>query len=589
VSAEAGPRSSERGVTREALHARSLSVAAGALCAGLLLASRWSERPHGAPVQLTLGRAALTLALVALALAAASGGALPPLRRAFLFSSGRSTWLALALAGEIAVMLVSIATRGQNTAGALYGYVEVTVVALAATAVLRLRPRLSSVLLACAAGGAAVGCLQALATDDTRSALHGSSGRLTGYYGNPNFLGFAGSLAVPVLLAFALRARGSRSLVWWAALVGVGAAVALSYSRGALLGGAIGVIAVISLRRATLRERLRIALVSGLSFAALAGIGYPLYLRLRTHADFAPVAKAGTPDRSGWDPRAQGLIPAGPSDISNDGARVLRLSASRPGEGASLPLGRLTGGRDYEAAVTLSSPQTVGEQVGIGVEDNLLGAGPASGTALLRPKPRRLRLRWTPARAAANARLYVWLPRGGTALLSGADFGRTATTSRALPLRLLGPTSIGASQAASESRYVRSREDAAGLALELFADNPLTGIGWQRFTAYSARDLHYGQLATHNEYLRFAAELGLPGLVFLLLAAVVVVGAALRAGQGTDAVAATACVATAAVGLVFVNALEVPSIALPLAVSAAVLCVEAGRREVADTPTRATV
>lgn len=527
------------------------------------------------------------LTLVALTVAAASGNGLRPLRRVFLFSRGSATLLALALAGEIAVMLVSTATRGQNTAGALYGYVEVAAVALAAIAVLRLRPRLSSVLLACAAGGAVVGCLQALASDDTTSALHGSSGRLTGYYGNPNFLGFAGSLAVPVLLAFALRARGSRSVAWWTALAGVGAAIALSYSRGALLGGAVGVIAVVSLRRVTLRGRLRIALVSGLGFAALAGIGYPLYLHLRTHADFAPVAKAGTPDRGGWDPRVQGLIPAGPADIANDGASVLRVSASRRGEGVSLPLGRLTGGRSYEAAVTLSSPLTVGEEIGIGVEDNLLGAGPVIDTALLRPKPRTLHLRWTPTREAPNARLYVWLPRGGTALLSVAGFGRTGGARRALSLRLLGPASISASQAASESRYVRSREDAAGLALKLFADNPLTGVGWQQFTAYSARDLHYGPLATHNEYLRFAAELGLPGLVFLLLAAVIVVRAALCAGQGRDAVAATACVATAAVGLVFVNALEVPSIALPLAVAAAVLCVKAGRPEAGNTSTPA--
>jgi O-antigen ligase len=100
----------------------------------------------------------------------------------------------------------------------------------------------------------------------------------------------------------------------------------------------------------------------------------------------------------------------------------------------------------------------------------------------------------------------------------------------------------------------------------------LTGIGWQQFTRYSAIRLNYGRLATHDEYLRYAAELGLPGLLFLLLIIATVATAAVRVSPTDVRVAAAACLVAGAVGLFFVNALETPNISLPLFVSAALIC-----------------
>jgi O-antigen ligase len=485
----------------------------------------------------------------------------------------------LALACEGAVILVSVATHGQNSAGAFYGYLEIAAVTTVALILVVVRPRLSQVLLGCAAGGAFIGCFQALVTDNTTSTLHGASGRLTGYYGNPNFLGFAGSLAVPIFLTFALRTHGRRAIPYWFSLAVILISIALSFSRGAVLAAAAGVIAVISLRKVGARRRLRTVGVSCVVFGVLAAIGYPLYLHLRTHADFAPATSAGDPDRSGWDPRAQGLIPAGPSTLRTTVKGALRIVAPHAGEGASFPLGDAREGQRYQIALLLSST-TAGLEVGVGLEDNLLGAGPATVTTLLTPAPRSRRLQWAPTLAAPNARLYVWLPRGGAITLSALTFSAVGARPSSLPLRLLGPSDRSSTQQASESRYVHSREDAASLAWRLFRENPLTGVGWQRFTSYSATRLHYGPLATHNEYLRYASELGLLGLVFLLIAIAAVAHAAMRIDGRTIGVAAAACALAAAVGLGFVNALEVPSIALPLAVSVAVLCTDDGRDQV---------
>lgn len=576
-----GADSPRRQFTLEIVKPRGIVVATWALAGGLLLASRWQEKIGNLPTQVTLGRVTLLLATLALVVGVATQharGPSPPQGEASTLSR-RARLLMLALVCEGAVILVSVVTRGQNSAGALYGYLEITAVATVALILVVVRPRLSRVLLGCAAGGAFVGCFQALATHNTTSALHGASGRLTGYYGNPNFLGFAGALAVPIFLTFALRVNGRRAVPYWFGLAIIFISIALSFSRGAVLASAAGVIAVVSYRQTGARRRLQTAAVSFLAFGALAGIGYPLYLHLRTQADFAPTASAGKPDRSGWDPRAEGLIPAGPSALETTSRGALRIVASRVGEGASFPLGNARKGQRYRVALSLSSP-TMGLEVGMGLEDNLVGAGPVTAAALLTTAPRSRHLVWRPTLASPDARLYVWLPRGGTVMVSALTVAGGGARPKVLPLRLLGPSDPSPAQRASESRYVHSREDAASLAWRLFREEPLTGVGWQRFTSYSATRLHYGPLATHNEYLRYAAELGLLGVVFLLVAVAAVTHAVMRIDGRTIGVAAAACVPAAAVGLGFVNALEVPSIALPLAISVAVLCVDAGRDQI---------
>jgi hypothetical protein len=81
-----------------------------------------------------------------------------------------------------------------------------------------------------------------------------------------------------------------------------------------------------------------------------------------------------------------------------------------------------------------------------------------------------------------------------------------------IPMRLLGLVDQEESFARLEDDYPCSR-DAARLALAAFWDQPIRGIGWERFPEYVPPHSDRGALASHDEYLRIAAELGLVGLL----------------------------------------------------------------------------
>lgn len=511
--------------------------------------------------QVTVGRLCISLVIASIGLD------LWRVRATLGLPARSGSLLTVGLLGEGAVISLSIAIRGHNSAGALYGYLEMTLVAIVVLIVADAQPRARLPLLACAAIGALLGNLDALIFGHPLVALRDEGERLAGHYGNPNLLGFAGSLAVPIFVALAIQV-GRRRAAWLLGAAITLVAILLSYSRGSILGTGAGVIAAISLTQAGGRRRLQIGVAGCLLIGALVAVAYPIYEQLRTRADFGNNLVASSPDRSGWDPGAQGLIALGPSGLSNPSRGALRIAATKADEGASLPLGEARVGRRYLLMFVASAPRR-GIELAYGLEDNLLGGGPATRSILLTPTTRHLAIAWAPTRDAAHARAYIWLPLGGEVTLSRLDFGQVLTRLKPLSTQLLGRVAIFTS---SESHFIQSRLDAAHLALELFIQKPLTGIGWEQFTNYSATRLHYGPLASHNEYLRYAAELGLPGLLFLVLSIATVTKSAIRIPSTDVRVAAVACVVSGAVGLLFVNALEVPSISLPLFVSAALIC-----------------
>ena len=492
-------------------------------------------------------------------------------------SGSRSWWprrrsaqaLAAGLIAEGAVITVNQALLGQNTAGALAGYLELVCVALATIVVLERRPELAMTLLMFAGAGVVIGCLDALVTGDSLAAARDGL-RLSSSYGNPNFLGFAASLGLPIVLVVARR-RGRAWPAWAAGAAVILATLWLTYSRGAAIGAAAGVVVALALSRPTVRGRLVLAGGITAALALVAVIGYPLYENLRSHADFGAHGTPVAPDRSGWDPKANGLFTRQPSHLSNPAPGELEMTTRVPGSGASFPLGFAARGLRAQIALT-ATPVLPGSVIAVGMEDNLRGNGPVAGHRLIVQRTR-LRLSWRPSADSPEARLYVWLPVGGTVTLSQIRYHESGMAPRALPTQLLGQFNGGRSLASiNESRYIASREDAASLALNLFVHHLPFGIGWQEFPTYSARRLTFGALATHDEYTRYAAELGLPGIV-LLIAIMVVVLMASRGIALTDTrIAALACLAAGAVGLVFANALEVPQVALPMLLSAALLC-----------------
>lgn len=538
----------------------------------LLVASRWETAPFASVHVVTLGRISLLLIGAAFVLEICLSGDMArfmPDRIGLAFATG--------MLGEALLIVVSVATRGQNSSGALNGYLELTFVGIAALLAARSHPEARLMLLTCAAGGALLGCAAALVFGHPIAAIRDAGERLSGHYGNPNFLGFAASLAVPLFVALGRRSRGYGVACVVGTLVTV-AVVLMTYSRGALLGTVAGTVAVIALVPSQARRRLQVGVGLTVAIGLFAYVTYPLYENLRTAADFGS-STASFPDRSGWSPAEQGLLPAGPSTLSNPRPRTLRVSATRSGEGASVRLGVLEPHGRYILTFSASAPRRATE-LSYGLEDNLTGGGPTVQTTLLSPMPTRLSMTWVPNSRSPHARAYFWSSFGGAIDLSRLTL-RAPTDSRRLPTRLRGRVNTAVQ---SETRFVSSRQSAAQLALDLLLQHPLAGVGWQRFPSFAARRLHFGLLATHDDYVRYAAELGLPGVVFLLLSIAAVAAAALSSPRSLDRTAALGCITAGAVGLLFVNALEVPSICLPFVLSAGLLCASRPMRTSGDSP-----
>lgn len=79
---------------------------------------------------------------------------------------------------------------------------------------------------------------------------------------------------------------------------------------------------------------------------------------------------------------------------------------------------------------------------------------------------------------------------------------------------------------ASTSRSLWDRVNTNDAALRIIADKPLTGIGWQQFVHVGGDYVRQGDtepltttdIEVHNVFLSRGAELGIPGLVFFILA-----------------------------------------------------------------------
>jgi O-antigen ligase len=109
---------------------------------------------------------------------------------------------------------------------------------------------------------------------------------------------------------------------------------------------------------------------------------------------------------------------------------------------------------------------------------------------------------------------------------------------------------VGGREAAELSHDTEVRERVAWFAARVAAEHPLRGIGYGMFPPYA--DSEFGiHMATHNDYLRLAAETGIPALaVFLVLLWLGVKGPA-----PGDLAVPRAVTGAYAVGLLFANEL----------------------------------
>ena len=558
------------------------SFAAATLCAAAALAPFANGRLIDVgPGLLTVGR----LLVVLCALALVADLATRRVRLRGLPLTGRL--LILAFAGFGIVAAASAGTRGCDCASSLSGYGELGVFLVVAVIVAGSRRQtLRPLLLSCLAG-AWIGSIWALAGLGTvgPEATQVGGGRLAGTYGNPNHLGYLIALGSPVAVAL-LWPRDRRTAALFAiATLPLGIALLLSYSRGALIAGAVGVLATVAVahirtRQAALRFAVAIA-----AAAAIVALAYPLYLdarieRDRSDSDVALVAR----DRSGWDAGLGGLPAVEPARLSNAADGALRVTSTRSGQGVGFAIGDQTRGTRVVVIFDARSPGGP-LPFAFGVKADFESGDAKSRTAVLDRTWRGYQVNWQAAARGPRTSAYFWQSGGASAFelrnvrVRVQEPGAPASTATQRA-ELIGSV-LDTRAHREEDRYLESRLDAAGLALEAFADEPIVGIGWDRFPELAARELDYGELATHNEYLRIAAELGIPGLLMLGFAGYVLVLAMRRAGRSAIASAAIGVTVTAAVAQLFLNGVGVAEASVAAVIAAAILCagLPAARRE----------
>jgi hypothetical protein len=220
-----------------------------------------------------------------------------------------------------------------------------------------------------------------------------------------------------------------------------------------------------------------------------------------------------------------------------------------------------------------------------GLGDSARPTSGARAVAELGDGWRSFALAWHPRLGAPQATLYLWQHAGAASFEFDQVWVAVAESGHArqvvdVPGQLRGSIydQLTSEATRDERRYVRSRVDAARLAFQAFKSEPLRGIGWATFPVYSAAHANYGQLAAHDQYLSFAAELGIVGLLLLGLLLGAIVSGVRQAGSRPAEAGAVGLLAAAATGIVFVEALPVPQLSIPIAIGAAIVCVSRPRK-----------
>jgi O-antigen ligase len=496
----------------------------------------------------------------------------------------RPSFPALAMSVALATLTtwaaVSARLWGCFCAGSFYGLFEFTAFTVLVLAVGTQAPEHRARILCAAATGAVLaGGLALVGIRGLHSSIafvpHRGS-RLEGIYGNPNYLAYAVAFAAPVFTMYSLRASGRTRIAAVIALTLTAVVVLRTFSRSGLIAAAAGALVAVA---AESRTRLRAVAVLATGTAAAAAVALLLhthYREARIRADFGETVGAlNARDRSGWDGSRQGVIPRGNSSLANEArGTVLRVSAPVANVGVSYPWGLAKQENTYVLKLFASASRQL--SLGVALEDNLAANGRVYKYVPVGPNWRAISLAWPPSADSPNARLYVWDPQSKTTfrlrdvrvLALDAD-GKVLFVQR-ISLRLQGRIGTDSLER-EESRFLRSRWEGLRLSLRAFASHPLRGIGWEQLPTYTASHSRYGNLASHNEYARVVAELGLPGLLTLAAAAAALVAGAARTRRSPFRSAALGVVAAGAVGLLFINGLVAAAASLPLAVAAGLL------------------
>ncbi|MCW2609466.1 MAG: hypothetical protein QOC93_145 [Actinomycetota bacterium] len=141
----------------------------------------------------------------------------------------------------------------------------------------------------------------------------------------------------------------------------------------------------------------------------------------------------------------------------------------------------------------------------------------------------------------------------------------------------LGDGAFGVRSASSLDANNASRSTAALHAIRLASEHPLFGIGYGNFPSYTLSATNE-YINTHNDFLRLAAETGLPGLALFLL---VLAGILTRSGS-SEWQRTLPLIVTFVVGQLFINSLSYLTVATPFWIAIGAL--SSRRHRVASTP-----
>jgi O-Antigen ligase len=458
--------------------------------------------------------------------------------------------------------------------GSFGGLSDVVVAALVTLAVLILHPRMGGPVLLAIAFACVFGALLAVAgAGDLVSGGPAVSwdGRLAGPYGNPNYLAFAIAPGIPLLLALSTGRAIWIRLAALALCAFLAVTMVLTYSRGGLIATGVAAAAVIMLQ-VPARRRLALATVLIVLLGAGGALAYPALKDRRLENQPTtpkPSELRRAIDHSGWDGTAQGLIVGGPSQLANRARKtVLTVKPASPQSGVSYPWGVARSDISYRLRLEIRTPAP--SRLRVGLEDNFLANAPVSRAAVTGRDWRTVELTWYPSARSPDARFYVWRPHGRDAfelrdvsIVSIAPNG--SSTTKRINTVLLGSNypreqrRIRQLAGSDERYYVESRWKGARLAVTAFLDQPLRGIGWENFPDLSDRRLPFGHLPTHNEYLRFAAELGIFGFLLLVGIGGTALVALRSVPRGPVRLALMGAFIAGALSILFVNGLVAPA------------------------------
>ena len=230
---------------------------------------------------------------------------------------------------------------------------------------------------------------------------------------------------------------------------------------------------------------------------------YTLFERERRDVSFTAVSPAlkvlNQRDLSGWDSRALGPIPRGPSQLFNQGPAIA-IHATRSGEGTSFRWGEAQAGATYTLRFRARA-EAAGHAVSYAIGDSAQTAEGPRSSGKAGPALAHVLIRLASA-PAISARHVLHMAAGWTVHLCAERRQGDRSWSRPnfAPHRFARASQgslyerLRSNATREERRYVQSRLDAAHLALRAFTSEPLRGIGWGTFPSYAATHLHFGSL-----------------------------------------------------------------------------------------------